>query len=154
MSLENLKSIPLPTLDRPFGVELWPLFVKAYSPVMGYSPTDFRFVAGKTPFSTFRETATVLVSYYIIIFGGRELMKNRPAYKLNALFMMHNFGLTAISAVLLALFFEQLLPTVVKNGIFFSICNHKGGWTKELVTLYYVRNRVSRGRSAWLTFGS
>ena len=105
---------------------------------MGYSPTDFKFVPGKTPMSTLKETAAVLVSYYIIIFGGREFMKNRPAYKLNALFMIHNLGLTLISGVLLALFIEQLLPTIWRNGVFFAICNHKGGWTKELVTLYYV----------------
>jgi hypothetical protein len=38
----------------------------------------------------------------------------------------------------LALFIEQLLPTVVRNGVFFAICDHKDGWAKELVTLYYV----------------
>ena len=88
--------------------------------------------------STFRETATLLISYYVIIFGGRELMKRRGAFSLNALFMLHNLVLTLISGVLLVLFIEQLLGTVLKNGIFFAICNHKGGWTKELVTLYYV----------------
>ncbi|KAL9619421.1 MAG: hypothetical protein Q9160_005932 [Pyrenula sp. 1 TL-2023] len=138
MALEQLKSISLPTIDRPFGVELWPHFVKAYSAVMGYSPTDFKFVPGKTPMSTWQETAGVLVSYYIIIFGGRQFMKNRPAYKLNGFFMIHNFYLTTISAILLALFAEQLIPTVWNNGVFFAICNHKGGWTKELVTLYYL----------------
>jgi hypothetical protein len=139
MSLDSLKTIPLPTLERPFGIELWPLFAKAVSAIKGYSPTDFRFVEGVTPMSTFKETATVLIAYYIIIFGGRELMRGRPAFTLNVPFMIHNFYLTAISGVLLALFIEQLLPTVVNNGVFFTICNHKGGWTKELVMLYYVR---------------
>jgi hypothetical protein len=138
MSLDTLKNIPLPTLDRPFGVELWPVFVKAYSAVAGYSPTDFQFVAGVTPMSTFRETAAVLISYYVIVFGGRELMRGRKAFTLNGLFMIHNFYLTAISGVLLALFVEQLLGTVARRGVFFAICNHKGGWTKELVMLYYV----------------
>ena len=140
MALDNLKSIPLPTLDRPFGVELWPIFVKAYSAVAGYSPTDFKFVEGVTPMSTFKETASVLTAYYVIIFGGRELMKRREAFTLNGLFMIHNFYLTAISGVLLALFIEQLLGTVVRHGVFFAICSHKGGWTKELVMLYYVRD--------------
>lgn len=138
MSLDSLKTIPLPTLDRPFGIELWPFFVKAFSAVRGYSPTDFKFVEGATPMSTFRETATVLIAYYVVIFGGRELMKGRPAFTLNVPFMIHNFYLTAISGVLLALFIEQLLKTVVENGVFFAICDHKGGWTKELVMLYYV----------------
>jgi hypothetical protein len=139
MSADILKSIPLPTLDRPFGIALWPIFDKAFSAVTGYSPADFKFVQGKTPMSTFKETATVLISYYIIIFGGREVMKKLPAYKLNALFMIHNFYLTVISGVLLALFFEQLLPEVVRNGVFHAICHREGGWTKQLVTLYYVR---------------
>lgn len=135
----SLSKFPLPTLDQPFGVELWPLFVKVYTAIMGYSPTDFKFVPGVTPMSTFPETAFTLVAYYVIVLGGRELMRNRQPFVVNGPFMLHNFCLTAISAVLLALFIEQLLPTVFRNGIFFAICDHKGGWTKELVTLYYVR---------------
>jgi hypothetical protein len=139
MSPDYLSKVPLPILERPFGIELWPIFVKAFSAVRGYSPTDFKFVEGVTPMSTFKETATILMAYYVIIFGGRELMKGRPAFTLNVPFMIHNFYLTAISGVLLALFFEQLLGTVVKNGVFFAICNRKGGWTKQLAMLYYVR---------------
>ena len=89
--------------------------------------------------STFKETAGILVAYYAIILGGRELMKNRPAYKLNGLFMIHNLYLTIISAVLLALFIEQLLPTVWRHGLFYAICDQNGGWTDKLVILYYVR---------------
>ena len=89
--------------------------------------------------STFKETAIALLAYYVIIFGGRELMKGRKPFNLNSLFLVHNFYLTAISGILLVLFIEQLLGTVVKNGVFFAICDHKGGWTKELVVLYYVR---------------
>ena len=88
--------------------------------------------------STLKETVIVLLSYYIIVFGGRELMKNRPAFKFNPLFMFHNLYLTIISGGLLVLFVEQLLSTVVRKGIFFAICDHDGGWTNRLVTLYYV----------------
>lgn len=138
MALETLKLIPLPTIDRPFGIELWPLFDKAFTSVTGFSPVDFHFVQGQTPMSTLKETVAVLLSYYIIIFGGRELMRNQPALQLKGLFVVHNLYLTVISGVLLALFIEQLLPTVWRHGVFFAICNHKGGWTKPLVTLYYV----------------
>jgi len=138
MSFDSLKQLPIPTLERPFGIELWPIFVKAFTAVKGYSPTDFKFVSGVTPLSTLKETATALIAYYIIVFGGRELMKKRKAFVLNGPFMIHNFYLTAISGILLVLFIEQLLSTVVKNGIFFAICDHKGGWTKELVVLYYL----------------
>jgi hypothetical protein len=141
MSADALKAVPfpLPTLDRPFGVELWPFFEKVWTQFRSFPPQDFRFVPGTTPMSTLKETTAVLVSYYIIVLGGRELMKNRPAIKLNPIFKVHNLGLTIISASLLVLFIEQLLPTVVRQGVFFAICNADGGWTKPLVTLYYVR---------------
>ncbi|KAI9818239.1 MAG: hypothetical protein M1832_004455 [Thelocarpon impressellum] len=133
-----LKSASVPTLDRPFGVELWPLFSKLYAQVMGYPAEDFRFVQGQTPMSTLSATAIMIVSYYVVIFGGRELMRNRPAMKLNGLFMIHNLYLTIVSGALLALFIEQLLPTVVRRGTFYAICNRDGGWTKPLVVLYYL----------------
>ncbi|KAL4918395.1 GNS1/SUR4 family-domain-containing protein [Aspergillus aurantiobrunneus] len=136
--MEFLQNIPKPTIDRPFGIELWPIFDKAFELVMGYPANDFRFVEGKTPLSTFPETAAMLVVYYVTIFGGREIMKNRPALKLNTLFMIHNFILTAVSAILLALFVEQLLPTIWHHGIFYSICDHRGGWTQPLIVLYYL----------------
>lgn len=139
MSVDALKNLPLPTIDRPFGVELWPIFDKAFEAVVGYPTQDFRFVEGVTPMSTFKETAIALVSYYVIIFGGREVMKNFNAQKLNTLFMIHNFVLTSVSAILLALYVEQLLPTVWRHGIFYAICRHEGGWTRQLVLLYYVR---------------
>jgi GNS1/SUR4 family len=136
--LDTLKALPLPTIDRPFGVELWPYFDKVFSAVMGYHPQDFEFTPHVTPLSSMKESVSMILAYYVIILGGRELMKNRPAVKLNGLFMIHNFYLTAISAILLALFIEQLAPTVYRHGIFFAICDHNGGWTKELVILYYV----------------
>lgn len=138
MALELLQNLPRPTIDRPFGIHLWSIFDKAFEAVVGYPASEFKFVEGVTPMSTFKETAIALVAYYIIIFGGREFMKNRPAFKLNTLFMIHNFYLTAISATLLALFIEQLLPTLYRHGIFFAICDHQGGWTQPLIVLYYV----------------
>jgi fatty acid elongase 3 len=136
--MDLLQKIPKPTIERPFGIELWPIFDKAYEVVMGYPASEFRFVEGVTPMSTLRETSIMLVAYYVIIFGGREVMKNRPAFKLNALFMIHNFILTAVSAILLALFVEQLLPTLWNHGVFYAICDHDGGWTQPLIVLYYL----------------
>jgi len=127
-----------PNVSRPFGIALWPYFSKSWEFVKGYPAEEFKFVAGETPMSTLKESVGFIIAYYIIIFGGRELMRNRPAYKLNGLFMIHNLYLTLISAGLLALFIEQLLPTIWKHGIFFTICHYEGGWTKPLVTLYYL----------------
>lgn len=130
--------VSFPTLDRPFGIELWPIFSKAYESIHGYPAEDFRFSSGVTAMSTLKETVIALVTYYIVIFGGRELMKKRDAFKLNPIFLVHNFYLTAISGVLLALFIEQLLPTLVRRGIFYTICDNNGGWTNQLVILYYL----------------
>jgi fatty acid elongase 3 len=130
--------IGAPTLDRPFGLALWPIFEKAYTAIHGYAPQDFRFEQGTTAFSTFGVTAGTLILYYIVIFGGREFMRNRPAYSLNGLFKIHNFYLTAISGVLLLLFLEQLIPELTRNGVFHAICDHSGGWTDKMVILYYV----------------
>lgn len=133
-----LDSLPRPTLDRPFGIHLWPIFSKAFEAVVGYPAEDFRFVPDQTPMSTLKETSIFIVIYYTIIFGGRELMRNREPFKLRTLFLIHNFYLTAISAILLALFIEQLLPIVVRGGIFHAICHIDGGWTQPLVVLYYL----------------
>ena len=148
MSLESFKSfssihLTSPTIDRPFGVELWPYFDTLYKSVMGYAPEQFRFVPGKTAISTFPATAGLLLTYYVTVFAGREFMKNRAPLNLNGLFMVHNLYLTIISGTLLALFIEQLLPTLWRKGIFFAICNHQGGWTDRLVVLYYVSRITS-----------
>lgn len=139
-----------PTLDRPFGVALWPIFSKVFASITGQSAEEFRFVPGTTPMSTVQETAVSLVAYYLIVFGGRELMKEREPFKLNGLFKIHNFYLTVISGGLLALFLEQLIPTVTRHGVFFAICHHDGGWTKPLVVLYYVRPPARQICTHWL----
>jgi fatty acid elongase 3 len=127
-----------PTLDHPFGLSLFPVFERAFAAVMGQLPQDFRFVSGVTPMSTFGATATALIGYYVVVFGGREAMRGREPLKLNGIFMLHNLVLTAISGALLLLFLEQLIPTVVRHGVFYGICDIEGGWTDHLVILYYV----------------
>ena len=104
---------------------------------MGYPAASFRINEGKTPMTTVKETAITITLYYIIILGGREVMRSRPAYKLNDLFLIHNFYLTVISGSLLALFIEQLVPSLWSYGVYDAICGGSG-WTKELTTLYYV----------------
>ena len=132
------EQLPLPTIDRPFGIHLWPIFDKAFTAVVGYSANDFKFVPFETPMSTIKSTSIFIAIYYCIIFGGREWMRNREPFKLKGLFLIHNLYLTLISGALLALFIEQLLPTVVRGGIFHAICDAEGGWTQPLVVLYYL----------------
>lgn len=127
-----------PLVIGPISLSPWTNFDKAWTAIMGYPAHKFKFVAGKTPMSTLAETVAMIALYLVVIFGGREFMRNRPAYKLNGLFMAHNFILTAISGALLALFAEQLIPTLWKYGLYQNICGAPG-WTHQLVVLYYVR---------------
>jgi hypothetical protein len=89
--------------------------------------------------STLKETTIAMGIYYLVIFGGRELMRNRPAFRFDALFKLHNFGLTVLSGTLLVLFLEQLIPTLMTRGVYHAVCDRAGGWTQPLVLLYYVR---------------
>ncbi|KAH8687404.1 ELO family [Tricladium varicosporioides] len=112
-------------------------FNNAWTAIMGYPAEEFKFVSGKTPMSTLTETVAMIVLYIVVIFGGREFMRNRQPYQLNGLFKAHNFMLTAVSGVLLLLFAEQLLPTLWRQGVYENICGDSG-WTQPLVVLYYL----------------
>lgn len=133
-----MSNFPLPTVDRPFGIELWPIFDTLYEKVMGEPAHEFQFLPGYTFLSTIPEVAGAIAAYYVTIWVGARIMKNQPALKLNALFMAHNLFLTIISGALLVLFIEQLFPIIWRHGIFYSICS-PNCWTQKLVTLYYVR---------------
>ena len=132
--------IGLPTVDRPFGIELWPIFDVVFEKVVGYPAHKFQFIPGWTYLSTVKEVAAAIAAYYAIIWGGYWIMKTQPSLKLNGLFMAHNLFLTMLSAALLALFIEQLFPIIWRNGIFYSICS-PNCWTQKIVTLYYVQPR-------------
>lgn len=88
--------------------------------------------------STLGQTAVALGIYYLVVFGGREIMRDVKAFKLEKMNMLHNLCLTIISGVLLALFAEQLIPTLWNKGVFCAVCNVEDGWTDPLVVLYYV----------------
>lgn len=129
--------ISFPTVDRPFGVHLWPLFDQLWLIITGTRASSFKFVPGKTMMSTWPEVVGAIVAYYAIIFSGRAFMKSRPALKLNFWFQLHNIFLTILSAILWALLVEQIFPIIVRHGVFYSICS-PGAWTQPLVFIYYV----------------
>ena len=127
-------TIPL----KPF----WTLFTGLIYKFTGNPLESMIWETGELPMSTFKSTAIALTIYYATVFGGQEVMRYRSAFKLNPLFQIHNLGLTVISGTLLTLFLEQLVPTIVDKGIYDSVCTKEGGWTKELVALYYVSTYV------------
>lgn len=132
-------SISYPSVERPFGVHLWPIFSFCFEKVVGYPAEDFEFVYNKTFLANGYEAISIIIGYYIVIFGGRALINklNLGPYKLNGLFQLHNIILTIISLVLLLLLVEQILPILVYRGIFDAIC-HEDSFSSPLVTLYYL----------------
>ncbi|ORY55505.1 GNS1/SUR4 family protein [Pseudomassariella vexata] len=139
MSFDNRLSFPpnATHVVKPHVLTPWGVFNALWTFVMGYRADEFEFVQGKTPFSTFAETAGMIVLYVIVIFGGRELMRNRQPLKLNGLFKIHNLFLTLLSGGLLVLFIDQLVPQIWKHGLYENICG-SNGWTRPLETLYYL----------------
>ena len=120
-----------------FSASPWALFFRIWTATTSYPPTSFDFIPGTTPMSTAKETAIAISCYYLMILIGRKWMQSRPAFELTSQFLLHNFFLSVLSAFLLLLFAEELVPGLWKRGMYYSICG-AGGWTERLVTLYYV----------------
>jgi fatty acid elongase 3 len=127
-----------PTFEHPFGIRIWPVFDAVFELIVGYKPQDFMFIFDYTPLSTFQETVTVLLCYYSIVFCGPFLMQNKKPFKLKFLFKAYNLLLVGLSGGLMLLFIEQVTPTIAKHGTLYAICEYNGGYTDELVLLYYV----------------
>ncbi|ODV57961.1 fatty acid elongase ELO2 [Ascoidea rubescens DSM 1968] len=132
---------PIPSIDNPFGINLWDHFDSIISLVTfnKFVPSKFVFVPGNQLLSTLPIVLSSISLYYFIIFGGSYYLKKNSfkPLKLSLLFQLHNLILTSISFILLILIVEQLVPIIFKNGLFYSICNINS-WTQPLITLYYL----------------
>ncbi|KAK3839073.1 MAG: hypothetical protein JOS17DRAFT_785733 [Linnemannia elongata] len=81
----------------PFGIKLDDYYIKGYALVTGGQSIDsFVFQKGATPLSTQSEVAMLTITYFIVIFGGRQIMWNQDAFKLRPLFILHNLLLTRL----------------------------------------------------------
>ncbi|XBW37063.1 hypothetical protein QEN19_002641 [Hanseniaspora menglaensis] len=138
-SLANLVSLQKPSIDRPFGLHLWPLFDFAFQKVTGYKADNFQFVYNETFMANGYHAIAAIIVYYIIIFGGQFLIKATGAkpFKLNKLFQLHNLILTSGSLILLLLIAEQVIPLVYYHGLFYAICSPQA-FAPNLITLYYL----------------
>ncbi|BGP12818.1 hypothetical protein JCM10213_008079 [Rhodosporidiobolus nylandii] len=110
-----LQSLPLPSL--PYNIEHW--------------------VPGSSPLSTHTEVFAAISFYLAVIFGGQAWMSGSKPYRFKPLFMLHNFLLSAGSALVLALMLEEIVPIVWKHGLFYAICADEA-WTPRMETYYII----------------
>lgn len=138
-SWQDHLEVSAPSIDRPFGVYLWPLFSYFCNTVLGWNPDKFDFVHNdpSVPYTSLQPVLATIATYYVVIFGGREVMKALPIIRINLVFQLHNLFLTTLSLTLLVLLVEQLLPILAREGLMYAICN-SGSWTQPIVTLYYL----------------
>lgn len=139
MSLPDYIIWSNPSPSHPFGLHLWPIFNKAFEAVIGYPADEFQFIPYKTTLANFPHAISIIIFYYIVIFGGQFLMRkfNLNPIKLNFLFQLHNLFLTSISFILLALMIEQVFPIWYYHDLLYAICSDKA-FTSKLVCLYYL----------------
>ncbi|XAO23594.1 hypothetical protein I312_102374 [Cryptococcus bacillisporus CA1280] len=94
-------------------------------------------IPGESPLSTQKAVVAAVGTYLLVIFGGREMMKNRQPFKLKIPFQIHNVYLTLGSGLLLVLMLEEVIPLFLKHGFFWSICS-TSAFTPRLVTYYMI----------------
>ncbi|KAG0171921.1 hypothetical protein DFQ28_000786 [Apophysomyces sp. BC1034] len=138
--MEVLKQLHF-TPETPFGLPLYPFFEKAYEAALGQPASQFKFIHGVTPLSTTNEVIATCITYFIVIFGGRFLMTNMPAFRLQFLFQLHNFLLTVVSGALLVLMAEKISPILYHHGFLHAVCSNDA-WTQPLELLYYLNYLV------------
>ena len=109
-------------------------FLAAAIPKSLHVPTWLlEYQRGTTPLSTNPVVIGTLVGYLTVIFGLREIMRDRQALKLQFLFQLHNALLSLGSLILLVLMLEEIVPIWYKGGLFNAIC-HPRSWTPVSAT--------------------
>ncbi|KAG2150012.1 GNS1/SUR4 membrane protein [Suillus cothurnatus] len=96
------------------------------------------YIPGETPLSTWPVVTTALASYLAIIFGIREIMKDRSPQRLNTLFRIHNVFLSVGSLILLVLMMEEVGSIWLTNTTYGTMCDETS-WTERL-EFYYMIN--------------
>jgi fatty acid elongase 3 len=135
-----------PSIHRPFGIRLWPIFETILASVASYGSGGFRLDIGETPFTSLKDVVNILASYYVVVLCGPILLRNSKPFKMQLLFRSYNLLLVILSGVLCLLFLEQIIPTISRRGLLYAICELNGGFTDELRLLYYVGSVIMHWR--------
>jgi len=89
----------------------------------GAIPLSLRsYIQGETPLSTWPAAFSMTVTYLTIVFGTREIMKDRAPFKLITLFRAHNLLLSVASFVLMLLLGEEVISNWIKLGSYGILC--------------------------------
>lgn len=108
--------------------------------LLSVAPTDFipkylkSYIPGETPLSTWPAVTTALASYLAIIFGVREIMKDRPPQQLTTLFRIHNAFLSIGSLILLVLMMEEVGSIWLTSTTYGTMCDETS-WTEVRLDL-------------------
>jgi len=90
------------------------------------------------PFSRGGVVVGTLFVYLCSIYVLQKFMQNRQAFKLRIPFIIHNGFLSAVSLVLLLLIAEQLIPVLIKHGLYYAICSAEMMNNPHLELFYYI----------------
>ena len=80
------------------------------------------YIRGETPLSTWPAAFSMTVTYLTIVFGTREIMKDRAPFRLVTLFRAHNLLLSVASFILMLLLGEEVVSNWIKFGSYGVLC--------------------------------
>ncbi|KAF8841335.1 GNS1/SUR4 membrane protein [Paxillus ammoniavirescens] len=96
--------------------------ILSFIPTNAIPPHLASYIPGESPFSTWPVVASMTVTYLAVVFGTREIMKDRAPLELTTPFRAHNLILSAGSLLLMALIGEEVFLNWTKVGTYGSLC--------------------------------
>ncbi|KIJ10146.1 hypothetical protein PAXINDRAFT_172249 [Paxillus involutus ATCC 200175] len=96
--------------------------ILSFIPTNAVPPHLASYIPGESPFSTWPVVASMTATYLAVVFGTREVMKERAPLRLTTPSRAHNLILCAGSLVLMALIGEEVFSNWMKVGTYGALC--------------------------------